>query len=115
MSCRSSKSGNQVKNDALNAGNFKWPPLSSMWKSDEDLNVINVFTSGAEVVVDGVRQTPVSRVFTSKKDPEILIVTHASKLVSATKKDKTTGKSTEVNLIQRSSNYATVTSGRFGR
>jgi hypothetical protein len=80
--------------------------------ADEDLNVINVFTSGAEVVVDGVRQTPVSRVFTSKKDPEILIVKDTNgKLVSATKKDKTTGKSTEVNLISKgSSNYATVTS-----
>jgi hypothetical protein len=40
----------------------------------EGLDVLNVFTSGAEVVVDGVRQTPVSRVFTSKIDHDIIIV-----------------------------------------
>jgi hypothetical protein len=55
---------------------------------DEDLDVTNVFTTGAEVVDDGARQTPVSRVFTSKIDRDIIIVKDTNgKLVSATKKD----------------------------
>jgi hypothetical protein len=79
---------------------------------DEDLDVINVFTSGAEVVNDGARQTPLSRVSTSKKDRDIIIIKDTNDdLVSATKKDQTTGKSTEVNLISKGSNvYVTVTS-----
>jgi hypothetical protein len=52
------------------------------------------------VVVDGVRQTSVSRVFASKTDPDIIIVKVANdKLVSAAKKDKTTGMSTDVNRV----------------
>jgi hypothetical protein len=80
--------------------------------ADDALDVIKVFTPGAEVVVDGVSQTPVSRVFTSKKDPNILIVKDTNgKLVSATKTNKSTGKSTEVNLIAKGGNaYGTVTS-----
>jgi hypothetical protein len=35
---------------------------------------MNNFTSCAEVVVDGVRQAPVSRVFTSKIDHDIIMV-----------------------------------------
>jgi hypothetical protein len=67
------------------------------------------------VVVDGVRQTSLSRVFTSKIDRDIIIVKDTDgKLVSATKKDQTTGKSTEVNLISKGGNaYATVTSDDF--
>jgi hypothetical protein len=54
------------------------------------------------VVVDGVNQIPVFRVFTSKKDPDILIVKDTNgKLISATKTDKATGKYTEVNLISK--------------
>jgi hypothetical protein len=56
----------------------------------------------AKVVVDIASQTVVSRVFTSKKDPDILIVKDTNdKLVSATKKDKATGKSTEIILISK--------------
>jgi hypothetical protein len=79
---------------------------------DEDLDVINVFTLDAKVMVDGASQTAVSRVFTSKRDPDILIVKDTNdNLVSAIKKDKTTGKSTEVILISKGgSAYATVTS-----
>jgi hypothetical protein len=69
---------------------------------DDDLDVVNVFTSGAEVVVDGARQTPVSRVFASKIDRDIIIVKDTDgKLVSATKKDQATGKSTDVNIISK--------------
>jgi hypothetical protein len=57
------------------------------------------------VVVDGVNQIPVFRVFTSKKDPDILIVKDTNgKLISATKTDKATGKYTEVNLISKGGN-----------
>jgi hypothetical protein len=79
---------------------------------DEDLEVIGVFTLYAKVVVDGASQTPVSRVFTSMKDPDILIVKDTNdKLVAATKNDKVTGKFTEVILISKGgSTYATVTS-----
>jgi hypothetical protein len=79
---------------------------------DVDLDLINIFMADAEVVVDGARQTPVSRVFKSKKDPDILIVKDTNgNLISATKTDKTTGKSTEVNLIAKGGkDYATVTS-----
>jgi hypothetical protein len=78
---------------------------------DEDLDVINVFTLDAEVVVDGASQTPLSRVFTSKKDRDILIVKDTNdKLVAATKTDKITGKSTEILPISKGGdNYATVT------
>ena len=101
------KERNQVKNGVmLNVQEISNGPLvfndQEISLEDEDLDVINVFTPGAEVVVDGVRQTPVSRVFTSKKDRDIIIVKDTDgKLVSATKKDQTTGKSTEVNLISR--------------
>jgi hypothetical protein len=79
---------------------------------DEDLDVIKVFTLDAKVVVDGASQTPVSRVFASKKDLDILIVKDTNgKLVAATKNDKNTGKFTEVTLISKGGNaYATVTS-----
>jgi hypothetical protein len=51
------------------------------------------------VVVDGVNQIPVFRVFTSKKDPDILIVKDTNgKLISATKTDKATGIAEEINL-----------------
>jgi hypothetical protein len=112
------KERNQVKKDVeLNTQEIlKGLPFAFNGREisfgDEDLDVKNVFTSGAEVVVDGVRQTPVSRVFTSKKDGDIIIVKDTNgNLVSATKKDQTTGKSTEVNLISKGGNaYATVTS-----
>jgi hypothetical protein len=79
---------------------------------EEDLDVINVFALGAKVVVDGASQNPVSRVFASKKDPDILIVKDTNdKLVAATKRDKTTGKSTEILPVSKGgSAYATVTS-----
>jgi hypothetical protein len=82
---------------------------------DEDLDVINVFTLDAKVVVDGASQTPLSQVFTSKKDPDILIVKDTSgKLISATKTNKITGKSTEVILVSEGgSTYATLTSDDF--
>jgi hypothetical protein len=82
---------------------------------DEDLDVINVFTLDAKVVVDGASQPPLSQVSTSKEDPEILIVKDTSgKLVSATKTNKITGKSTEVILVsKRCRTYATVTSDDF--
>jgi hypothetical protein len=80
---------------------------------DEDLDVISVFTLDAEVVVDGVSQTALSRVFTSKKDPEIIIVIDTNgMLVAATKINKLTGKSTDVTLISKLNGdnaYATVT------
>jgi hypothetical protein len=113
------KERNQVKNEVVlnvqeisNALHFVIDDKEISFE-DKDLNVINVFTPGAKVVIDrGVGQTPVSRVFTSKKDPSILIVKDTNgKLVSATKTDKITGKSTEVNLISKGGNaYATVTS-----
>jgi hypothetical protein len=112
------KERNQVKNEvALHVQDIsKGRPFviddQEISFADEDLDVVKVFTSGAAVVVDGARQTPVSQVFRSKKDPNILIVKDANgKLVSATKTDKTTGKSTEVNLISKKGNaYGTVTS-----
>jgi hypothetical protein len=45
---------------------------------DEALDVINVFTLDVEVVVDGASQSPLSRIFTSKKDPNILNVKGAT-------------------------------------
>ncbi len=112
------KERNQVKNDVeLNTQKIlKGRPFvfdeEEIAFADEDLDVLNVFTSGAEVVVDGVRQALVSRVFTSKTDRYIIIVKDTDgELVSATKKDKTTGKTTEVTLISKGGNvYATVTS-----
>jgi hypothetical protein len=72
---------------------------------DEDLDVINVFTLDAKVVVDGTKQTLASRVFASKKDLDILIVKDTNgKLVAATKNDKITGKSTDVVLISKGGN-----------
>jgi hypothetical protein len=69
---------------------------------DEDLDGINIFMLDAKLVVDGVRQVPISRVSTSKKNPKILIVTDTDgMLVAATKTDKLTGKSTEVTLISK--------------
>jgi hypothetical protein len=62
-------------------------------------------------VVDGASQTPLSRVFTSKKDRDILIVKDTNgKLVAATKTDKITGKSTDVLPISNGGDtYVTVT------
>jgi hypothetical protein len=55
-------------------------------------------TPDAKVVVDGVNQIPVFRVFTSKEGPRHSHVGTNGKLISATKTDKATGKYT-VNLI----------------
>jgi hypothetical protein len=102
------KEGNQVKKDVeLNLQEISegLPFLldgQEISFEDVDLDLINIFMADAEVVVDGARQTPLSRVFKSKKDPAILIVKDTNgNLISATKADKTTGKSTKVNLIAK--------------
>jgi hypothetical protein len=84
---------------------------------DGDVDVINVFTSDAKVVVDGASQTPLSQLSTSKKDSGILIVKDTTgKLISVIKTDKTTGTSTEllpVSKFKGGKTFATVTSDDF--